>query len=239
MVDQPTPGVPIYVVKTLAGGRPRVLHRNLLLSLQGRIRQEGVTGEESSPDSESEGEASETPKATQGRPRRTSHVTSTRKRGAPVHLSGDSQPTLTSLPSPDHMTGDEDSSEDEEYVPSSNPVGNPPSTTEAVEDDRQSVTPELVSDISNIAQPLPDHTILDVDSEHEPEHESESESDSDTNSPVSTAPRRSARSTKGILPVHYGQVQIHSTIISELKKPTRYGQVLHVPCYQVAETDKS
>ena len=106
VVDQPTPGVPVYVVKSIVGGRPRVLHRNLLLPLQGRIRQEGGMGEESSPDSESEGEASETPKATQGRPRRTSHVTSTRKRGAPVHLSGDSQPTLTSLPSPEHMTGE-------------------------------------------------------------------------------------------------------------------------------------
>ena len=57
LVDQPTPGVPVYVVKYIAGGRPRVLHRNLLLPLQGRIRQEGVTGEGSSPDSESEGDA--------------------------------------------------------------------------------------------------------------------------------------------------------------------------------------
>ena len=88
-----------------------------------------------------------------------------------------------------------------------------------MEDDRQSVVPELVSDISNIAQPLPDQTILDVDNEHEPEPESESESDSDTNSAVPTAPRRSARSTKGIPPVCYGQVQIHSTIISELENP--------------------
>ena len=60
VVDQPTPGVPVYVVKSIAGGRPRVLHRNLLLPLQGRLRQ----GEESNPDSDSEGEASETPKAT-------------------------------------------------------------------------------------------------------------------------------------------------------------------------------
>ena len=140
-------------------------------------------------------------------------MSSTRKRGAPVHLSGDSQPTLTRLPSPEHMTGEEDSSEDEEYVTSSNPVGNPPSTTEAVEDERQSVTLEPVSDISNSAQPLPDQTILDVDSEHRPEQESESESDSDINSPVPTAPRRSARSTKGIPLVCYAQVQIHSTII--------------------------
>ena len=47
VVDQPTPGVPVYVVKSIA----RVLHRNLLLPLQGRIRQEGVTGGENSPDS--------------------------------------------------------------------------------------------------------------------------------------------------------------------------------------------
>ena len=57
--------------------------------------------------------------------------------------------------------------------------------------------------------------------------------------PVPTVTRRSARSTKGIPPVHYGQVQIHSTIISELAKPTRYRQILYIPCFQSAETDKS
>ena len=40
VVGQPTPGVPVYTVKSAAGGRTRVLHRNLLLPLQGRIRQE-------------------------------------------------------------------------------------------------------------------------------------------------------------------------------------------------------
>ena len=90
MVDQPTPGVPVYVVKSIAGGRPRVPHRNLLLPLQGRIRQVGGTGKENSPDSESEGDTHEAAKATHGRPKGTSHVNSTKKRGAPVHLSGDS-----------------------------------------------------------------------------------------------------------------------------------------------------
>ena len=33
VVDQPTPGVPVYAVKSIAGGRPRVLHKNLLLPL--------------------------------------------------------------------------------------------------------------------------------------------------------------------------------------------------------------
>ena len=45
MVGQPTPGVPVYTVKSLAGGKTKVLHRNLLLPLQGRIRQEGETVE--------------------------------------------------------------------------------------------------------------------------------------------------------------------------------------------------
>ena len=70
VVEQPTPGIPVYVVKSLAGGRPRVLHRNLLLPLQGRLRQEGATKH----DSDSEGEASDTPKAPCGRPRRATPI---------------------------------------------------------------------------------------------------------------------------------------------------------------------
>ena len=40
VVHQPTPVVPVYTVKSVAGSSTRVLHINLLLSLQGRIRQE-------------------------------------------------------------------------------------------------------------------------------------------------------------------------------------------------------
>ena len=128
------------------------------------------------------------------------------------------------------MTGDEDSGEDEEYITPSTPVDSPPSTTEAVQDDRKSAAPELVSDISSIAQPLPpDQTLTDVDSEHEQEQESESESDSDTKRPVPTAPMRSARSTKGIPPVHYGQVQIHSTIYQSWKNLLGIGKYYMFP----------
>ena len=43
VMGQPTPNIP---VKSVAGGRTRVLHRNLLLPLQGRLRQEdGMRGE--------------------------------------------------------------------------------------------------------------------------------------------------------------------------------------------------
>ena len=99
-----------------------------------------------------------------------------------------------------------------------------------MEADKQSTTNEPDTDLSSIVQTLPDQSINGMESEHEPEQESESESDSDSSVP--TVPRRSARSTKGIPALYYGQVQIKSTIISDLDKPTRYRQVLYVPCYQ-------
>ena len=210
VVEQPTPGVPVYVVKSIAGGRPRVLHRNLLLPLQGRLRQEGAIKD----DSDSEGEASDTPKATCGRPRRATPI---KKRDVP---------SLARLPSPEHMTGEGDSSEDEECVILSTPVDNPASTIEEV----QSTISEPVIDLSSDIQTIPDQSTTEHEpSEQNTEQVSESESDSDSSGPI--IPRRSARSTKGIPPVCYGQVQIKSTIISDMDKPTRYRQVLYVPCY--------
>ena len=40
VIGQPNPGIPVYEVKSVAGGRTRVLHQNLLLPLQGRVRQQ-------------------------------------------------------------------------------------------------------------------------------------------------------------------------------------------------------
>ena len=110
------------------------------------------------------------------------------------------------------------------------PVDIPTSTLEEVDVDKQSTIHEHVTDLSSDIQILPDQSITEHESsEHEPEQKSESESDSDSSVPI--VPRRSARSTKGIPPVCYGQVQIKSSIISDLDKPTRYRQVLYVPCY--------
>ena len=41
VIGQPNPGISVYKVESVAGGRTWVLHRNLLLPLQGRIRQPG------------------------------------------------------------------------------------------------------------------------------------------------------------------------------------------------------
>ena len=129
---------------------------------------------------------------------------------------------MTRLPSPEPRTGDGDSSEDEECIILSTPVDTPASTVEEV----QSTITEPVTDLSSDIQTIPDQSAV----EHEPEQVSESESDSDSSGTIMQ--RRSARSTKGIPPVCYGQVQIKSTIISNLNNPTRYRQVLYVPCYK-------
>ena len=56
VIEQLTPDIPVYKVKCIAGGRTRVLHRNLLLPLQGRLRQsEGQVGIDT-PDPEEEEE---------------------------------------------------------------------------------------------------------------------------------------------------------------------------------------
>ena len=54
VIGQPNPGIPVYKVESAAGGRTRVLHRNLLLPLQGRIRQPGRQEMEDLPSPEEE-----------------------------------------------------------------------------------------------------------------------------------------------------------------------------------------
>ena len=66
VIEQPTPGIPVYKVKCIAGGRSRVLHHNLLLPLQGRLRQsEGQVGIDTPYPEEEEEEDSRLPGAPQ------------------------------------------------------------------------------------------------------------------------------------------------------------------------------
>ena len=107
VVDQPTPGIPVYTVKSLTGGKTNVLHRNLLLPLQGRIRQEGETVEEGVTDSEGEVEegavTSQVVRAPKGSPRST-----TKPQISPTPAEG-SASSLTDLSPPESIAGDEDS----------------------------------------------------------------------------------------------------------------------------------
>ena len=70
VIEQPTPGIPVYKVKCIAGGRTRVLHHNLLLPLQGRLRQAEEQVGRDTPDPEEEEEEdsglSGVPQAPQG-----------------------------------------------------------------------------------------------------------------------------------------------------------------------------
>ena len=134
-------------------------------------------------------------------------------------------PSIPRLPSPE--PGDGDSSEDEEYVTLSTPADTPASIQEEVVQSTIDEPDTNPSDLSSDVQTLPDP----APSEHESEPDNGSESDSNSSVPV--IPRRSARSTKGIPPVCYGQVQIKSTIISDYNKPTRYRQISMYPAFSI------
>ena len=118
VVGQPTPGVPVYTVKSVAGGRTRVLHRNLLLPLQGRIRQEDGMRREGISDSEDEVEEGDgmlkMARTPHWRPRGTTRpkASPSQQREAPskdasADVSGQKPHSLLASPSsPEHMSGD-------------------------------------------------------------------------------------------------------------------------------------
>ena len=100
-MDQPTSGVPIYAVKCIAGGRPRIMHRNLLLPFQGGIRQEGGIGGERGSDSEGEDEAPKVAISPCERSKRTikPHVNPTQQVDTSVVLSYENTHSMLTSPS--------------------------------------------------------------------------------------------------------------------------------------------
>ena len=172
VVGQPTPGVPVYMLKGVAGDRTRVLHRNLLLSLQGRVKQQGgVKGEGISGSEDEEEDGDEMPKVArvpQGRPRRTTkpkasptlQETSVVKDASADLESGTSNSRLLSKQknsliatpsSPKPMSGDEDSSEEEMYTDSLTSQTTASGSTTA---DFLTSTASAVENISNIPPSL-------------------------------------------------------------------------------------
>ena len=144
---------------------------------------------------------------------------------------------LASPSSPEHMSGNEDSSEDEVYTDSftshttasGSTTAYPPTCNASTLEDNSSVQPHNVSpteskftpEIPYLESTQSDQTTDSVFMHQPCSLDSSSSQNSITTSPVPPAPRRRARSTKGAPPVWFGKVYIHSTIISEVAKPTK------------------
>ena len=237
VVDQPTPGIPVYTVKSPAGGQTMGLHRNLLLPLQGRLRQEGETVEEGVTDSEEEEEEKAvTPCVTRA------------PKGGPTNTPQDD---LTPVESEASLIADlsfhlmdEDSNEENAYdsLTSHTTVSSSTSadcqSTEANSPISDSITKSQFSTVMPYQEDS-GQTSTEVFTEtsstepHTSQQLAKSLDISETSKanetpPPSPIPRRSTRSTRGAPPVHFGRVITHCTRISNMFDSPVYRQTLFV-----------
>ena len=251
VVDQPTPGVPVYTVKSLSGGKTKVLHRNLLLPLQGRIRQEGEMVEGDSTDSEEE----EGERAVKPQVARTPKGSPTKPPGSPTPAEH-SASSLTDHSPPESSSGEEDSNEEEEITYNTGSLTSHTTASSSTSADMLSAeasnrTPHKSDSIteSQFSSVMPytkdtgqtsDSVFIETSTgPHVSQHISQTPSQNNTSNesssvettPVQTpVPRRSARSTKGAPPVHYGKVIMHCTRVTYMTDTPAYRQTLFVSC---------
>ena len=242
VVDQPTPGIPVYTVKSLGGGQTKVLHRNLLLPLQGRLRQEGETVGEGVTDSEEEEEErAVTPcvtRAAKGGPRNISKpqddLTPVESEASSVtelsfhSLDGGSteENAYDSLSS--HTTASSSTSADLQSAETNSPV--PDSITESqfsavmpYQEDFGQTSTEVFTETSDTKP-------------HSSQQQSNSLNILETTQvsqvnetpPPSPVPRRGTRHTRGAPPVCFGRVITHGTRISNMFDSPVYRQTLFV-----------
>ena len=231
MVGQPTPDVPVYTLKSVAGGRTRVLHRNLLLPLQGKTRQPGGTEGEgiSGSDDDEEGrdvmtKVDRTPKERcRSTTKPQSSPTQQKEASVVADVSADQKASSMTVPSsPESMSGDEDSDgEDDLYNTdslSSHTIASNSTSADMLSVEASSSIPPSVfeSKFSTIMPYLKetsqsDHVSDSVFTEASTEHSSQHVTDSPilSSPPESPAARRSVRSTWGASPVHFGKVITH------------------------------
>ena len=114
VVGQPTPGVPVYSVKRVAGGKTKVLQRNLLLPLQGRIRQTGGTVEEGVTDSDEEEEGRAVMPKVARVPKGSPRVT-TKPQVSPTPADPNASSLIVPSP-PESISGDEDSNGEDDLL---------------------------------------------------------------------------------------------------------------------------
>ena len=238
-MDQPTPGIPVYTVKCLTGGQTKVLHRNLLLPLQGRLRQEGETVREGVTDSgEEEEEKAVTP-----------HVARAPKGGPTNTL--EPQDDLTPVESEASLITDlsfhsveEDSNEENAYDSLTSHTTVSSSTSADIQSAETSTNiPHSITE-SQFSTVMPyqedsGQTSSEVFTEpssiepHTSQQISQSLNTSETSNvndtpPPSPIPRRSTRSTRGAPSVCFGRVITHSTRVSNIFDSPVYRQTLFV-----------
>ena len=241
VVDQPTPGIPVYTVKSLAGGQTKVLHRNLLLPLQDRLRQEGETMGDGATDSEEEEERDVTPcvtRAPKGGPRNISKpqddLTPVESEASSVadlsfhSLDGGSNEenvydSLSSL-----TTASSSTSADFQSTETNSPV--PDSITESqfstvmpYQEDSGQTSTEVFTETSDTKP----HT----SQQHSNSLnilETTQVSQVNKTPPPSPVPRTSTRITRGAPPVCFGRVITHGTRICNMFDNPVYRQTLFV-----------
>ena len=241
-MDQPTPGIPVYTVKSLGGGQTKVLHRNLLLPLQGRLRQEGETVGEGVTDSEEEEEErAVTPcvtRAPKGGPR---NISKPQDDLTPVESEASSVADLS------FHSLDGGSNEENAYDSlSSHTTASSSTSTGFQSTETNSPVPDSITE-SQFSTVMPyqedsGQTSTDVFTEtsdtkpHSGQQQSNSLNILETSQasqvnetpPPSPVPRRSTRSTRGAPPVCFGRVITHGTRISNMFDNPVYRQTLFV-----------
>ena len=114
VVGQPTPGNPVYTVKRVAGGTTKVLHRNLLLILQGWVRQAGGSVEEGITSSDEEEERGnvipQVDRTFKGRPRVT-----TKPQTSPTSVEPNASSLINPSP-PESISWDESSNGEDDLL---------------------------------------------------------------------------------------------------------------------------
>ena len=213
-----------------------------MLPLQGRMRQEGETVEEGVTDSEEEEEeravTPQVARAPKGSPEST---TEPQVSLTPAELSASS---LTDLSPSDSISGEEDSNGENAFDSlTSHTTASSSTSADMMSAEASSNIPHSITE-SQFSAVMPyredsgqtsSNVFLEtsVTDPHTSQQFSQSLDTSEASSsngtpPQSPVPRRSARSTKGAPPVHFGKVITHGTRISNMFDSPIYRQTLFV-----------
>ena len=232
VIAQPTPGIPVYKVKCIAGGRTRVLHRNLLLPLQGRLRQtEGQMGIDT-PDPEEEEEEDSGAFPSQTKPIHPGEASRTDAFNDLSKKASSSKHMPESLFTLDNSDGEVYTDSLTSHTIASDSTTNnitsflepslPPKAISKTESQFSSSMPYLEGNThttptilsiddtkpsSNTASDRPDDSVFTSDPSAETLDEASSPE------PPMPIPRRSTRSTKGKPPERYGDIYAFDTIV--------------------------